>query len=57
MKFSTAFASLALAAGALAAPLTAAEIEERATTSSAFTPTPVFGCLLPFQAKVRLKDK
>ena len=53
MKFTTALASLALASGALAAPLTAAEIEERSTASSAFIATPVFGCLLPFQAQVR----
>ena len=51
MKFTSAVVSLALAAGALAAPLTQAEIEERSTSSSAFTPTPVLLCLLPFQAK------
>lgn len=51
MKFTSAIVSLALATSALAAPLTAAEIEERSSTRSAFTPTPIFGCILPFQAK------
>lgn len=55
MKFTTAIVSLALAAGALASPVALPveerAVEERATSaSSAFTPTPVLLCLLPFQA-------
>ena len=57
MKFTSAIASLALAATSFAAPLEAvqerdnADIELRApSTSSAFTATPIIGCILPFQA-------
>lgn len=51
MKFTSAVLSLALASSALAAPLSQAEIEERSTSQSAFNPTPIFGCILPFQAQ------
>lgn len=58
MKLSSTFAALSLAAGSLATPLLRGEwpaekrdLEVRGTsTKSQFTPTPVIGCLLPFQA-------
>ena len=58
MKFTSTLVSLALAAGAIASPMARGEwpvgehdVEERATsTKSAFTPTPIIGCILPFQA-------
>jgi hypothetical protein len=53
MKFTSAIVSLALAAGALASPVAPVEerdIELRATSASAFKPTPVLLCLLPQQA-------
>lgn len=50
MRFFAALLPLAIATGALAGPVVKPLATRTTSTSSSFTATPIFGCLLPTQA-------